>query len=163
MRTSILVAILLLAPSAVSAKRKPVPAQLTAAKTVRVTCNGQPCEEPVLSAAEKTLEKWGRYTVIRDGGSADLILSFKIGAPHEGMAHYEVLSPSGNGSITDIGTQQAPRVQEIKKRWTFSVLDGDQTAHPEILQIEDVYSNDDAAAAKDLVYRLKKEVGKARP
>lgn len=162
MRINLLVVILLLAPSALFAKRKPVPAQLINAKTVRVTCNGQPCDNPVLSAAEKTLEKWGRYSVIRDGGKADLILSFKIGAPHEGMPHYDVMSPNGNGSITDIGTQNAPRMQEVNKRWTFSVLDGDQATHPELLQIEDVYSNDDAAAAKDLIYKLKREVGKAR-
>ena len=160
MRIETLALILLLIPSAVLAKRKPVPPQLTNAKTVRLRCNEQPCEDPILSAAEKALAKWGRYNLILDGGNADLILSFEIGSPHEGMAHYEVLSPGGNGSITDIGTQQAPRMQEIKKRWTFSVLDGDDATHSKLLEIKDVYSEDDAAAAKDLIYKLKREVGK---
>jgi hypothetical protein len=163
MQTKILALILLLTPSAVFAKRKPVPAQLANAKTVRLTCNGQPCEEPILSAARKTLAKWGRYSLILDGSKADLILSFDIGSPHEGMAHYEVLSPAGTGSVSDIATQDAPRVQEIKKHWIFSVLDGDEAAHPKLWQVQDVYSDDDGAAAQDLIYKLKREVGKRRP
>jgi hypothetical protein len=160
MRIKILTLILLLTPPAVFAKRKPVPPQLTSAKTVRLTCNGQPCEDPILSAAKKTLVKWGRYSVILDGKAADLILSFEIGPPHEGLPHYEVLSPAGTGSMSDIGTQDAPRVQEIRKRWTFSVLDGDEAAHPKLWEVQDVYSDDDGAAAKDLIYKLKREVGK---
>ena len=110
--------------------------------------------------AASTLAKWGRYSVILHGKDADLILSFDISSPQEGLAHYEVPSPAGTGSMSDIATQQAPRIQETRKHWTLSVLDGDETTHPKLMEIQEVYSNDDAAAAKDLIYKLKREVGK---
>ena len=62
--------------------------------------------------------------------------------------------------MSDIATQQAPRIQETRKHWSFSVPDGDETTHPKLMEIQEVYSNDDAAAAKDLIYKLKREVGK---
>src|SRR5579872_2492558 len=115
MRVNILALTLLLNSPVAFAKAKPVPRQVIDAKSVRLTCNGEPCVDPIFSSAKKALAKWGRYTLILDGGNADLIFAFKIGSPHEGLAQYQVLSPSGNGSITDIGTQDAPKMQDVKK------------------------------------------------
>jgi hypothetical protein len=162
MRLKTLSLIFLLAPAAALSQQKAVPVQLIEAKTVSVVCYGQPCAKPILSAAEKALRKWGRYSVAEPGKDADLILSFWIGPAQYGPAHYEVLSPMGTGSTTDIATQHAPKVQTVTKDWTLSVLDEHQATHPKLLEISQSYSEGDDYASYNLIDRLKKEVGKSR-
>jgi hypothetical protein len=162
MRLKTLSLIFLLVPAAALSQQKAVPVQLIEAKTVSVVCYGQPCPKPILSAAEKALRKWGRYSVADPGKDADLILSFWIGPAQYGPAHYEVLSPMGTGSTTDIATQHAPKVQTVTKDWTLSVLDEHQAAHPKLLEISGSYSEGDDYASYNLIDRLKKEVGKSR-
>ena len=162
MRLKTLSLIFLLAPAAALSSQKTVtvPIQLIEAKTVSILCDEKPCPKPILSAAEKALKKWGRYSVAESDKDAGLILSFEIGPPQYGPAHYEVMSPMGSGSTTDIATQQAPKVQEVTKHWTLSILDAHQAARPKLLEITKSYTEDDATATYDLIYRLKKEVGK---
>jgi hypothetical protein len=163
MRLKTLSLIFVLAPAAALSQQKAVPVQLIEAKTVSVVCYGQPCPKPILSAAEKALRKWGRYSVAEPGKDADLILSFWIGTAQYGPTHYEVLSPMGSGSTTDIATQQAPKLQTVTKDWTLSVLDDHQATRPKLLEISQSYSEGDTYASYNLIYKLKKEVGKGHP
>lgn len=159
MKLTTLSLIFLLAPAAALANHKTVPAQLTEAKTASIVCNGKPCSKSIQSAAIEALLKWGRYIVVDSDKDADLILSFEMGAAQSLPVEYRPVWGSGAAGVMTGGTT---KVQQVTTRWTLSILDSHQAAHPKLLDTSHSYSDsdDDAFATYDLIRRLLKDVRK---
>ena len=159
MKLKTLSLIFLLAPAAALANHKTIPAQLTEAKTASIVCNGKPCSKSIQSSALEALLKWGRYIVVDSDKDADLILSFEMGAAQSGQVEYRPVWGSGSAGAMTGGMT---KVQPITKRWTLSILDSHQAAHPKLLDTSHSYSgsDDDAFATYDLIRSLLKDVPK---
>jgi hypothetical protein len=159
MKSKTLSLIFLLVPAAALADHKTIPAQLTEAKTASIVCNGRPCSKSIQSAAIEALLKWGRYIVVDSDKDADLIVSFELSAVQNGPDEYRPVWGSGAAGAMTGGMT---KVQQVTKRWTLSILDSHQAAHPKLLDITHNYSgsDDDAFATYDLIRRLMKDIRK---
>ena len=66
--------VLVVSPMYAADKYPPLPASVIAAKTVYI--DNQTGSSQVTDKAYEALTKWGRYTVVKDAKSADLVLQF---------------------------------------------------------------------------------------
>lgn len=78
-----LVLCLLLASSAF-AQRKPFPKQVFTAKTVAILNHTH--NDAVEEGALESLKRWGKFTVVDDPDTADIVLSFDKKGEHEGKS-----------------------------------------------------------------------------
>jgi hypothetical protein len=73
-KTLALASVLVVSPMYAADKYPPLPASVTAAKTVFI--DNQTGSSQVTDKAYAALSKWGRYKVVKDAKDADLVLRF---------------------------------------------------------------------------------------
>jgi hypothetical protein len=74
---------LFLAASAL-AQRKPIPRPVFAAKTIAIV--NRTHNEAVETGALESLKRWGKFTVVDDPDTADIVLTFEKNNEHEGKS-----------------------------------------------------------------------------
>ena len=66
------------------AQRKPIPRPVFAAKTVAIINHAH--NEAVETGALESLKRWGKFTVVDDPDTADIVLTFEKLSEHEGKS-----------------------------------------------------------------------------
>jgi hypothetical protein len=74
---------LFLAPS-VLAQRKPIPRAVFAAKTIAIVNHAH--NDAVEAGAIESLKRWGKFTIVDDPDTADIVLTFEKVSEHEGKS-----------------------------------------------------------------------------
>ena len=74
---------LFLATSAL-AQRKPIPRPVFAAKTIAIINHAH--NDAVETGALESLKRWGKFTVVDDPETADIVLTFEKASEHEGKS-----------------------------------------------------------------------------
>jgi hypothetical protein len=74
---------LFLATSA-PAQRKPIPRPVFAAKTIAIVNRAH--NEAVEAGALESLKRWGKFTIVDDADTADIVLTFEKVGEHEGKS-----------------------------------------------------------------------------
>ena len=66
------------------AQRKPIPRPVFAAKTIAIVNRAQ--NDAVEAGALESLKRWGKFTVVDDPDTADIVLTFEKVSEHEGKS-----------------------------------------------------------------------------
>ena len=66
------------------AQRKPIPRPVFAAKTIAIVNHAH--NEAVEAGALESLKRWGKFTVVDDPDTADIVLTFEKNNEHEGKS-----------------------------------------------------------------------------
>src|SRR5580704_8899421 len=77
---------LLFAASAL-AQRKPIPRPVFTAKTIAIVNHAH--NDAVETGALESLKRWGKFTIVDDPDTADIILTFEKNNEHEGKSTHK--------------------------------------------------------------------------
>jgi hypothetical protein len=79
-----MLAICLLLTTSAFAQRKPIPRPVFAAKTIAIVNHAH--NDQVESGALGSLKRWGKFTIVDDPDTADIVLTFEKTSEHEGKS-----------------------------------------------------------------------------
>jgi hypothetical protein len=77
-------ALCLILATSVFAQRKPIPRPVFAAKTVAIVNHAH--NDAVEAGALESLKRWGKFTIVDDPDTADIVLTFEKVGEHEGKS-----------------------------------------------------------------------------
>ena len=77
-------ALCLFLATSVLAQRKPIPRAVFAAKTVAIVNHAH--NDGVEAGALESLKRWGKFTIVDDPDTADIVLTFEKVSEHEGKS-----------------------------------------------------------------------------
>jgi hypothetical protein len=66
------------------AQRKPIPRPVFAAKTIAIVNHAH--NDAVETGALESLKRWGKFTIVDDPETADIVLTFEKASEHEGKS-----------------------------------------------------------------------------
>lgn len=77
-------ALCLFLATSVLAQRKPIPRAVFAAKTIAIVNHAH--NDAVEAGALESLKRWGKFTIVDDPDTADIVLTFEKVGEHEGKS-----------------------------------------------------------------------------
>jgi hypothetical protein len=81
LRWTMTLALCLLFTSSAIAQRKPIPRPVFAAKTIAIVNHAH--NDTVEAGALESLKRWGKFTIVDDPDTADIVLTFEKKSEHE--------------------------------------------------------------------------------